>query len=105
MPGLVLHVSAMVTCPHGGQVFATSSNNSVMVSNEQVVTSVDTFTVVGCGTNHPCVTVRWNDYATRVFVNNHPALLNTNLGLCQSGDQSPQGPPIITSTQVRVKGV
>ncbi len=96
-------------CPHGGQISPISSNIRATINGEQIVTATDNFLVTGCifnisGVPHPCITTNWIVSATRVFINGQPAILNNSVGLCQSADQSPQGPPNIIASQVRVKG-
>ena len=61
------------------------------------------FTVPGKGPQ-PCVKVQWLVPALRVKVMGQQVLLQSSSGLCQSGEQIPQGPPNIVSTQIRVKG-
>jgi hypothetical protein len=110
MPGFVLHAGASTICPHGGQISYITSNIRVSVSKQKVVTSGDVFPIAGCVFNvasapHPCVNVKWIVPATRILVNGQPALLSDSVGLCQSADQSPQGPPSVIVTQLRVKGM
>lgn len=110
MPGMLVHVGATIMCTHGGSVTVVSSNTRVMVSNQPVATMSDQFMVAGCaftlpgGKPQPCVQVKFLVPATRVMVNNQPAILSTSSGLCQSAEQIPQGPPTIAVTQMRVKG-
>ena len=110
MPGPLYHVGAQAVCPHGGQA-TTVSTNTVLVSGQPVATLPDVTTVAACpfqipvggGTKpQPCVVVKWLVPATRVMVNGKPALLQTSSGLCQSAEQIPQGPPVITVSQTRV---
>ena len=111
MSGHIVHVGATLTCPHMGTVTAITSNTSVMVSGQPVVTMSDTFTVVGCTflatspSPQPCLVVKWLVPATRVLVNGKPVILKTSSGICQSAVQAPQGPPNILVTQPRVKGM
>lgn len=109
MPGLLFHVGATAMCPHAGQISTISSNTRVLVSGQPVATLADTFLVAGCAFNvsskpSPCIKVQWLAPATRVLVNGQPVILNTSAGLCQSPEQAPQGPPIVTVTQPRVIG-
>src|SRR4051812_15504415 len=108
MPGFLFHVGAVAMCPHGGPITTISSNTRVLVSGQPVATLADTSLVPGCvfnvaGAPHPCLRVQWLTPATRVLVNGQPALLQSSTGLCLAGDQAPQGPPLIVSTQVRVE--
>jgi hypothetical protein len=109
MPGFLLHVGASIICPHGGQVSAISSNTRVFVSGQPVVTQADIFLIAGCAFTipigpHPCVLVKWLVPATRVFVMGIPVILQNSVGLCQSADQTPQGPPQVITSQVKVRG-
>ena len=110
MPGYLFHVGAQAMCPHGGQISTASSNTRVKVGGQMVATNADTSTIAGCpftlpnGTPHPCVKVQWLVPATRVTINNNPALLQTSTALCLAADQVPQGAPQITVAQKRVKG-
>jgi hypothetical protein len=98
-------------CPHGGQVSIVSTNTRVLVARQPVATQSDTFTVAACaftvppGKPQPCVMVKWLVPATRIMVGGKPAVLQNSVGLCQSAEQIPQGPPNIVMTQIRVKGV
>lgn len=108
MPGLLFHFGASAQCPHGGQVSVVSSNARVLVSGQPVATLGDTYLVAGCpfttARPQPCVKVQWLVPAARVSVNGQPAILQTSTGLCQSAEQIPQGPPLVTATQTRVVG-
>jgi hypothetical protein len=113
MPGLLLHVGAAVSCPHGAPAQIVAANARVLVGGAPVATVTDTTTVTGCpfqvpvgaGTKpQPCVTVRWLVPAARVLVGGQPALLNTSAGLCLSAEQIPAGPPLVSATQPRVVG-
>ena len=50
----------------------------------------------------PCVTTRWIVGAARVTSNGIPLLINPCVAICQSVEQIPAGPPIITGSQTRV---
>lgn len=110
MPGNLLHVGAVVQCPHGIPVTMITGNTRVFVSAMPVVTMADTFVVAGCpftvGTKpQPCVRVQWLSPATRVLVNGQPVILNLTTGLSISADQIPNGPPMIASAQIKVSGI
>src|SRR5574341_627744 len=110
MPGPLFHVGAAAQCPHIGPVQVVSTNARVKVSGMPVATLSDQFLVSGCpftlpnGKPQPCVRVQWLVPAARVQVMGQPVILQTSTGLCQSAEQIPQGPPLITSTQTRVVG-
>lgn len=111
MPGPLVHVGAVATCPHAGPVTIIPSNARVLVGGAPVATVADQFMIAGCVFTvpgpkpQPCVTARWLSPAARVLVGGSPAVLQTSAGLCLSAEQIPQGPPTIASAQPRVTGV
>ena len=110
MPGgTLLHQGMTAMCPHAGQVQATPSQVRVKVGGQLALVQSDLCMVSGCaftvGTKpQPCVKVQWIVAAVRVKMGGQPALLKTSVGLCQSADQIPAGPPQIVQSQVRVSG-
>lgn len=111
MSTFLMHVGASATCPHGGQVTVIPAGTPrVTVGGQPVATLGDQYVVAGCAFTlpppkpQPCVKVQWIAPATRVMVGGQPAILRTSTGLCQSAEQIPQGAPIVSNTQVRVKG-
>jgi hypothetical protein len=109
MSGNLLHVNATVTCPHGGQVTDLPAQSRVLVSGHPAATVADVFTVAGCtfsvGTKpQPCVTVRWVTPSARIQINGSPAVLAASAGVCQSAEQIPQGPPLVSVVQQRAAG-
>lgn len=110
MSGNLLHVNATVTCPHGAQATALPAQSRVLVSGQAVTSTADLYTVTGCpfnvgGKPQPCTTIRWVMPSARIRVNGAPALPQSSVGLCQSAEQVPQGPPIVTVIQQRAVGV
>jgi len=111
MPGFLFHVGATAICPHAGQVSVIPSNMRVLVSGQPVATMGDTYLIAGCpftvppAKPQPCVKVQWLVPALRVRVNGQPVILQDSVGLCQSPEQIPQGPPSVIATQIRVKGM
>jgi hypothetical protein len=117
MPGVLLHVGAVVQCTHAAPASTTPVQTRVLVSSQPVATTANVFTVAGClftlpgPKPSPCVRVQWTMPATRVLVMGVPALLQTppgpgpGAGLCLSPEQLPQGPPVVTAVQPRVLGV
>lgn len=114
MPGTLVHVGAAVQCTHGASATISSTNTQVKVGGQAVAVLSDTTTVSGCpfqipigtGTKpQPCVRVQWTVPASRVRVNGQFVLLQASAGLCLSAEQIPQGTPMVTSTQTRVKGI
>jgi hypothetical protein len=108
MPGPLFHVGAGAICPHAGQVQVISSNTRVLVNGMPVATLGDIYLVAGCpftvppGKPQPCIKVQWLTPATRVLINGQPPILQTSVGLCQSPEQIPQGPPTVIAVQPRV---
>ena len=120
MPGLLLHVGAVMQCSHQATVSTTPTQPKVLVSGQSVATASNLLTVTGCpfqipigtGTKpQPCVRVQWAMLSTKILVNGQPVLLQAlpgsgaGAGLCQSAEQIPQGPPTIGGMQTRVLGM
>lgn len=113
MAGQSLNVNSTLQCPHGGMVQIISSNTSVKGGGGFLVTTADTFTVTGCPFQipaappipSPCVRVQWIISDTRVKVNGSPTLSQSDVGLCLSAAQAPQGPVVVVNTQVNVKSM
>lgn len=108
MPGPMLNVGAVAMCPHAGQITIISSNARVLASGTPIATVSDQFLVAGCaftvppGKPQPCVRVQWMTPAVRVLINGLPPILQTSTGLALSAESIPGGPPIVTTTQMRV---
>ena len=110
MPGALLHVGAVIMCPHGGQTTVISSNLRVTVMGMPVATMSDQFLVAGCvfnvaGKPQPCIKVQWLAPAARVKVMGQPVVLQASPGLALSPEQAPQGPAIVATVQARVMGM
>ena len=108
MPGPMVNVGAMATCPHGGQVTIVSSNARVLASGMPLATMADQFMVAGCaftvppGVPQPCLKVQWMTPAVRVLINGQPPILQASTGIALSATGIPGGPPIVATTQMRV---
>jgi hypothetical protein len=98
-------------CPHGGQVTAVASSPRVTLGGAPATTVSDQFTIAGCAFTvppskpQPCMKVQWLVGALRVKIGGNAAVLKTSTGICQTADQIPQGPPNVSVTQMRVKGM
>ena len=95
-------------CPHGGSVQIISTNTRVNVGGAPAALATDQFVVAGCSffigvVPSPCLTVRWIVTDMRTKVNSTPTLSQGSVGLCQNAQQVPQGPVVISNTQVKVK--
>lgn len=109
MSGNLLHLGFGGMCPHGGPVQATQASPHVKVNQQPALRLSDTCQVAGCAfvvamKPQPCVKVQWMVAAQHVRIEGQPALLSTSVGFCQSAEQIPQGPPGVTSSQLRVRG-
>ncbi len=111
MPGPVLHVGAVATCPHGAPVQTGVPAPRVLVNGMPAATVLAVYTVVDCPFQipggagmkpQPCVKVMWPVPSARVLIGGSPAVTVLSGGLCQSVEQIPAGPPIITTVQPRV---
>ncbi len=110
MADLLMHSGLLGNCPHGAPVQATAGSARVSLGGQPALRSSDACLVSGCPfiialKPQPCVSVQWLVAATRVRIEQQPALLLSSTGLCKSGEQIPQGPPIPIPNQFRVKGV
>jgi hypothetical protein len=117
MPGFLLHVGAVAQCPHGIPAVIAPSQARVLVSGQPIANITAPTTVAGCpfqipfggGTKpQPCITAKWLMPSARFLVSGAPAALVPSPGpapgLCFSPEQIPQGPPIVSTMQVRVIG-
>lgn len=115
MPGLLLHVGAVMQCTHGVPATIPPAQARVLVTGQPVATMPGIITVAGCpfqipvgpGTKpQPCVRVQWTMPSVRVLVMGQPALLQPapgpGPGICLSVEQIPAGPPIVSTVQPRV---
>ncbi len=115
MPGLMLHVGAAMMCTHAAPATIAPAQTRVLVSGQPVAVASGLVTVAGCPFQiptpggpkpQPCVPVRWLMLSARVTVMGQPVLLHPSpgagLGICQSVEQIPQGPPTVTTLQPRV---
>ncbi|WP_050420615.1 hypothetical protein [Bradyrhizobium tropiciagri] len=105
-----LTTASVLMCPHGGTVQIVASNSNVQAGGTPMVTSADTFTIVGCsfnvsGTPQPCVSVQWVQTAAQSTISNNPTLTSASVGLCLAATQTPQGPVTISTTQTDVSGM
>jgi hypothetical protein len=109
--GFLLHIGSTILCPHAGQVYSITTNARAFVSGQAIVTQTDTFNITACpftlpsGTPHPCILTKWLGPSIHILVNGKPAVLQESTSICQSADQSPQGPANVVATQARVRGL
>ena len=104
MPGMLLHMGAIVLCMHTGLAQPTVSNPRVRVGGQPIVTQTSTYAIAGCaltGTpNPPCATAQWVTGAMRVRAGGVPVLLQDSQAVCV-----PTGTGLnVLVTQMRVRG-
>jgi len=117
MPGYLLHVGAVVQCPHQFPATTPPSAPRVFVSGQPVATVANLWSVTGCpfqipappGTvPSPCLRVQWATPSARIIVAGSAALLQPSLGTgsgaCLNAQQAPQGPPVVNQMQLRAAG-
>jgi uncharacterized Zn-binding protein involved in type VI secretion len=112
MPGLFMHAGATVQCTHAGPATIMPTQRRVLVNGMPVALMTDQIMVAGCVFTipgpkpQPCVLIKWLMPSARVMINGQPAMLisapGTGPGICQSVEQIPQGPPIVSVVQTRV---
>ena len=112
MPGFLMHVGAACQCTHAAAATIVPTQPRVLVSGQPVATMTSQILVAGClftvpgPKPQPCITVRWLMPSARVLVMGQPAMVlpapGSAPGLCQSAEQIPQGPPIVSAVQPRV---
>ena len=118
MPGFMLHVGAVMQCTHMAPASTALTQPRVLVSSQPVAVSSNVILVAGClfqiptpagPKPQPCVKVQWGMLSTRVLVMGQPVLLQpspgTGMGICQSVEQIPQGPPTVSALQMRVMAI
>jgi hypothetical protein len=112
MPGFLMHVNAACQCTHAGPATIVPAQPRVLVSGQPVATLSSQIVVAGCAFTipgpkpQPCIIIKWLMPSVRVLVMGQPAMLQpapgVGPGLCQSAEQIPQGPPIVSAVQPRV---
>jgi hypothetical protein len=109
--GNLLHTQAIITCPHGGRANPVPAQSRVLLGGDPLDGFSDVYTVTGCpftlpnGKPQPCVTIRWVTPSARVWVGGAQTLDQGSVGICQSAEQIPQGPPQVSTVQQRVRGL
>ena len=108
MPGYVLDLGAMITCPHGGRVTMAPRATRVALAGQPPLLVDDTSVIAACpfnvsGAPSPCLRVQWTLPATRVTVESSPVLLSSSVALCVNGAGAPQGTALISGFQTRVQ--
>lgn len=108
MPAPILTLNTQAQCPHGAKGTLIPSAVKVLVDNGAPMVAGDQMTFAGCaftvptGKPQPCVKGLLTLTATKVLVENKPALLMNPADLAQSAEQIPGGPVIWTQVQTKV---
>lgn len=115
MPGFIQHVNETTQCFHQAPATTAPVQARVLVGGQPAATVSSFHTVAGCpftlpnGKPQPCVRIQWQSPATRVQILGSPALVQaspgTGLGQCLSAEQIPQGVPMISALQMRVRAI
>jgi hypothetical protein len=108
MPGFLIDISTMMTCPHGGKVtFVPAGPPVVLLNGKAVVTRANLLTVILCPLSTPCTKVQWANVG-QVLINGKPVLLQAppippgpGNGTCLGGTPAP---PVLVATQPFVSG-
>jgi len=107
--GNFLTTESTMTCPHGGQVTAISSNVQVQAGDAYVLRATDTFTIAGCSFSvpgigpSPCLQVQWITEAEENSVGGN-VLTEDSQAMC-IGALGVQGMLLVDSTQTDAGGV
>ncbi len=110
MASPILHVGAIVQCPHQIPAQMIAASARVKVGGQPVLVVNDTFIIAGCpfsvsGKYQGCVKILWVAPATRVKAGGRFVVLQNSTGICQSADPIANGPPSVNVVQMRAKGV
>jgi hypothetical protein len=119
MPGFLLTMSCVVTCPHGGQAKPTAPNPRVKIMGTPVPMSSPPFSIAGCPMTipppagpgpTPCTMATFlpPTMTMRVKSMGQPLLCQSSMtGPCVTTPPSPPAPllPVSFAGQTRVKGM
>ena len=109
MPNYILTTSSTIMCPHGAVVnHIPTYFGSYRVNGEIPMLRTDQYLIAGCPfilplgmipLPNPCIRIMWISASNFLFVRGVQALTNVSIGICQSANGIPPGPPIITAFQ------
>jgi hypothetical protein len=121
MPGFLLHVNAILKCPHAKDAVVPPMQPRVLLSGMPAAPLSTVIAVlpgcpfqipVGAGTKpQPCITIKWFMPAARVFIMGQPVAVvpppgpGPGPGVSLSIEQIPAGPPMVGFVQPRVKAL
>lgn len=95
-------------CPHGGMVAHVPTNfPSELISGELPMLLTDLYFVVGCPFSNPysfspCLRVQWTMASVTKLISGVPVLTNASVGMCNAGNNAPQGAANVVSHQTVV---
>ncbi len=108
MPGGLLTVQTLMTCPHGGTVVATLNSPRVIMAGAPAVYATDTFVVAGCKfapvAPQPCTSVRWQVASQTGSGGGAATLTVDSVGFCYGATGALQGAVLIQAAQSTVSG-
>jgi hypothetical protein len=119
MSGQLLHVGAVVQCPHLVPATIAASQTKVLVGGQPIATTSSRISIANCPFKipvppppatkpQPCVDVKWQLTAQKVLVGGKQALLGPAPGSgdasCLTVERIDQGKPIIAQMQRLVSG-
>src|SRR6187549_2131811 len=101
MGNLLLNTGSIIMCPHGGLVSHSSTTwTTYRISGRPPMLQTDLYIVSGCPFSSPCTSVQWVTGSTMLLVKGIPVLTVASVGICSSASMIPNGPAIISSTQL-----
>lgn len=108
MPFPIHTLGTQANCPHGGKATYAATGAKVLIDGNPAMVQGDMATVAGCaftlpnGKPQPCVQIKLPQVASKVMIDNKPAVLMSPGDLGQSAEQIPQGPAITAKVQTKV---
>src|SRR5687768_18410112 len=101
MGDLLLHTGSVIMCLHGGTAVHVSTTwTSYRISGRPPMLQTDVYTIAGCPFPNPCTSIQWVTASTKLLVKGIPVLTQTSVGMCSSAGMVPNGPAIVTATQL-----
>ena len=104
MPGGLLTVQTVMTCPHGGIVVAIPTSPRVIMAGAPAVYATNTFMVPDCRFAQPCTTVRWQVASQTGSGGGAATLTVDSVGFCYGATGALQGAVLIQAAQSTVSG-
>ena len=108
MPGPIVTMNTQTQCPHGAKGTLIPGATKVLIDNGVALVAADQGTFAGCpftmpnGKPQPCVKALLTLTASKVMMENKPALLMNPSDMAQSAEQIRNGPVVWTDIQSKV---